>query len=180
MHLNLTSSISIVCWLLSETCELHLWNVLWVFVSFFPQHESFQVSKGMFGGFFRVVLASLRGAVEAMMLWTCKFQWLCPTVKTLEAKSLQDLRGRLDRLEAQSGQSGQSGDTAGNDLFVGKYVNVLEKVLTRIETCKFICLAMLVCFIFWVWLNARNGQYVLQWCTGWTSKKHCRRQLKSC
>ena len=37
-----------------------------MFVSFFPQHESFQVSKGMFGGFFRVVLASLRGAVEAM------------------------------------------------------------------------------------------------------------------
>ena len=72
-------------------------------------------------------------------------------MKTLEAKSLQDLRSRLDRLEAQSeqsGQSGQSGHTAGNDLFVGKYVNVLEKVLTRIETCKFICLAMLVCFIF--------------------------------
>ena len=69
-------------------------------------------------------------------------------MKTLEAKSLQDLRSRLDRLEAQSEQSGQSGHTAGNDLFVGKYVNVLEKVLTRIETCKLICLAMLVCFIF--------------------------------
>ena len=41
---------------------------------------------------------------------------------TLEAKSLQDLRSRLDRLEAQSGQSGQSGPER-KEQFVGKRVN---------------------------------------------------------
>lgn len=51
---------------------------------------------------------------------------------TLEAKSLQDLRSRLDRLEAQSGQSGQLGPER-KEQFVGKCVNILEKVLKRIE-----------------------------------------------
>lgn len=69
-------------------------------------------------------------------------------MKTLEAKSLQDLRSRLDRLEAQSGQSGQSGPE-GKEQFVGKCVNILEKVLKRIENGTLMWLALFVSLFFY-------------------------------
>ena len=98
-------------------------------------------------------------------------------MKTLEAKSLQDLRSRLDRLEAQSGQSGQSGPER-KEQFVGKCVNIQRywKGLKKVHWCDW--LFLYVFSLMSVRLR-QHGQHAFQWCTCWTSKKQCPKESRN-
>ena len=115
-------------------------------------------SESVLGGFSRVILVRGFGDFDLFVI-------------TLEAKSLQDLRSRLDRLEAQSGQSRQSGPER-KEQFVDKCLNIQRywKGLKKVHWCDWFFLSLVS--LMSVRLR-QHGQHAFQWCTCWTSKKQC-------